>query len=260
MPKFKDPFLLWLAERGNAEAVVYEDTRIEKEAPVIHKETLQESIISGPDDTFKMIEMKTDERGNSLWCPHCNGEIQIDIRIGLSDVYILGKKEEALASLWKRDLDSQAIVAVEEAKTSGLLSTFAEVVSHTLKDMPKSIERFFLTFLRRAEPTQASQRILNMYAKEFGAESEVIQIVSHQSVAAVLCRGDIKLFIPLNEVSSLRVRESSREKGSKGMIRTFDEEKIEEMIRTKFGYVMGRNEAFENLQRRSIGEFARPTL
>jgi hypothetical protein len=190
-------------------------------------------------------------------CPHCEGHIRAEFATEFSSIL---KWEEAELSTtpdwWQQGLTPEQIGLVDVARSSGLLDAFAQAVQKRPGgNQPRSIERFFITFLKTMLLVRVPRFALEHYVKEFG-RTQTINIWSGQGVCAVVVGGGIKAFVPLDIFRGKPIRSlSGNHKSRLGG----DEDTFQAWVKTRFGYVPETARLFLNeMRNRSIGEFVLP--
>ena len=93
------------------------------------------------------------------------------------------------------------------------------------------------------------------FSEEFGTTD--IKLWSAQGIGVVTADDIIRVFIPTD---MLMQKSTSTIDGKVQATLEPNPEEFAGWIRTKFGYVVGKGEAFENMRKKSIGEFARPRV
>ncbi len=187
-------------------------------------------------------------------CPHCDKPIEVVVKTTVEGVGIPAQLREELG--WKYRLNQGQIEVVERARENGILANFEIVVKALMEDnFPRSIEQFFIAFLKTAVLKMLPPFARRHFSEEFGTTD--IKLWSAQGIGVVTADDVIRVFIPTDMLTQKST--STIE----GKVQATLEPNLEEFsgwIRTKFGYVVGKGEAFENMRKKSIGEFARPRV
>lgn len=188
-----------------------------------------------------------------FFCPHCGGEVGVSLRVEVIDVYIPVAKT---FDNWRLELNPGQIEVVDRAKETGLFDAFTSVARHAIPDKtPRNMERFFASWINRAVSRAIPRFALDLYVKEF--ENATIGYFMAQSIGMVVAKGFVRCFVPDVLVSGQAIRASTRQK--KGIIPA-SEGNLLEWVRTRNGYVIGHNEFFEAMQKKSKGDFALPGI
>lgn len=142
---------------------------------------------------------------------------------------------------------------VEYYRDIGILAAFEQVAadlhSHQL---PKDMGGFFLTWMRtsvRANliPKLALRRLINEF------DDGMIEVWHSQLIAAVVSDGRLRCFVPMHLLRGETIRAGG---GSKTSLRTSaTEERLDNWIRTKHGYVLGGGAMFQEMQKQAKGNF-----
>jgi len=194
------------------------------------------------------METEQRERITIRRCPHCDGLIKIFLECGLR------KGDEGDAFDWKVGLAAEQIQVVERARKVGVLAAFESVVNESQKGkVPKSIEKFFLTFMNMAVPRRIPQFCMDKLNDAFGGER--ISVYGAQGIALILAGNEIRWFVPYDLVRGVPLSKI----GGTGTTKraSIDEDAFVEWIRTKHGYVAGRGVMLDSMRAKSRGAFAR---
>lgn len=123
-------------------------------------------------------------------CPHCRNSIRVGVQTEILSVDI---PEEGNID-WDAGLSTHEKGAIEAAKESGTLDAFKRAVEYG-DHRPRSIERFFLSYLRSAKPRIIPEFATRTLFKEFPRQR--VNILQAQGILAVVVEGSIRKFIPL---------------------------------------------------------------
>ncbi len=185
-------------------------------------------------------------------CPCCAKDIIFELEALNPREYEDGSRADGW---WKNGLTIEQLGVIEKAQANGMLEALKVAVSKTPIHTPKSMERFFLTFLKTARPKRIPKFALDALIAEFGGQ---IELWSAQGVAGVISDGALVMFVPLEILCGASVSAS----GGSGAFRVkASENEFYAWVKTKMGYVpSGRGLFLEEMRRKTIGEFARPVL
>lgn len=184
-------------------------------------------------------------------CPHCGNELQINVRVEIDDVI-----EPLLeADSWKRGLSLEQVSIVDQAETTGILSAFTEAAMQRegSGQTPRDFRKFFITFLKTCGPKRIAPFALNHLISTHGGQ---IHIWCAQGIAAVMSDGKVVQFIPTVLMNGRGVGGITSSGGIKTRLPA-DENKFYEWVRTKHGYAIKGSLLFDELRKKSIGEFAK---
>jgi hypothetical protein len=192
-----------------------------------------------------------------ILCPHCEQEIRLHLSVEVSGVGKWEGYDDGRA--WTDGMSDEQIALVNAAQESGLFKAFSEaVLSRTaVAGQPKSLERFLITFFKTMRQNRVPLFVLQHYVREFG-RNESIEVWSAQGLCAVIAGRSVRCFVPIDvfkgaAISSLTGKNTSRIGG--------DEESFQSWVKTRHGYVpAGSNVFLSEMRRKSIGEFARPSM
>lgn len=179
-------------------------------------------------------------------CPHCQKSIEVVLH---HDITVSFPFEEG--GDWRAPLATREIEVIERAKATGILEAFEAAVTVIKKEnLPRVIQHFFLHFLRTLSPVVVPRKVLYRYAAEFGGRIEFRQ---SQGVACVLSDQILRQFVHLEILTGQRVRKRD---GKVAAVLDVDEGMLDDVIRTKFGYIpKGKANFLDYMRKRSIGEF-----
>lgn len=200
--------------------------------------------------------LSLEEKHALIECPHCQTVIKVDLQVTIKRAGFIDEVEGASHEDWKKLLSPEQLQVLEDAKQTGVLTSF-ETVTKTAKSdqIPHNIEHFFLNWLKTAKPTLVPSPMLQQLIRDFkGAR---IQFYSAQGVGVILADGAIRQFIPTHMVVGKAIRNPSG--GLKARIHA-EKSEFDHWIRTQFGFVAGKGPFFETMKKRSIGEFNNPVL
>ena len=193
-------------------------------------------------------------------CPHCEKDIVVVVIFGMADVSAdvltpeLGEMKDIPAKADRFTAREEEIL--KSATLSGVFPAFKSAVERVQEGQrPKHVERFFLNFLRTATRKIVPHDALEVLLREFGRQS--LEVWGNSSLLAIVSGGVIKAFVPYTVVkpAPLTFHEGGRFRAD-----TEENGAMREWTKTRWGYVVGRGEFYDVLRKRSIGEFARPSL
>lgn len=198
------------------------------------------------------------EQNRIVMCPHCQKELRIDVCSTVTGARTMEEHELSFGpDQWKEGLSDSELALIKQAQISGLLKAFGEAVEQRGgMSSPRSMERFLVTFLRTMAVSRVPEYVIRHYNAEYGRRP--LEFWQGQGVCAVIVDGRIRAFVPLqifkgHMVKSVRGENTKRMGG--------DEQTLQAWTKTRFGYVPDSAVVFaRELRRKSIGEFARPSL
>src|SRR5262249_3909715 len=121
---------------------------------------------------------------------------------------------------------------------------------------PKNVEKALLTWFRCSRARTVPLYMLSEFRELY--PNREIEFYAHGSVGAVIAGGNVSLFLPLDVVQGARV--ATAEDGRTKTIPP-DVKGVRQWARTKMGYIpIEGRVAYLVMRKRSIGEFARPSL
>ncbi len=125
-------------------------------------------------------------------CPHCNKPIKITISTEILNIEDASDVEGNLT--WKAGLNPEQIKTVEDAMASGLFAVFERTVGQVISiQTPRSMEKFFVTFMQTVVLKTVPRKILDHFIKmfnkariEFWCAQGICMIVADNCVRAVM--------------------------------------------------------------------------
>lgn len=152
------------------------------------------------------------------------------------------------------DLARPALQRLKEYyRETGLLDAFEQTVSDIkAHQLPNDIGNFFLSWLKKCVvANQIPKLALRKLINEF--DDGQIEVWHSDEIAAVLSNGKLRAFVPTHILRGELVRMGI---ASTTRLRTMaTEERLDNWIRTKHGYVLGTGAMFSELQRQAKGNF-----
>lgn len=138
-------------------------------------------------------------------CPKCKTLIQFIYEIRLIDVRVCRgdsqPDEVSPVETTPGQFSYEELELIKTCRDNGLLDVFAQVVkvqTHVLHRLPKDLEKFFISFLRTAQPSVLPRQALHEFAREFPG---VIQFWKAQRIGMVISDGQICRFIPIRAMN-----------------------------------------------------------
>ena len=213
--------------------------------------------------SYTELDVKESERGSDTFqCPNCHTHLQFKVRVKVGGVYVQDFSEEDRAIArenLRRRQDShtpEERALIDEAKASGVFAPFVEAVKQSGAIQPKDYEKYFLTFLSKAERIKAPQFALRMCLEE-GERAGSLELWTWQHASAILADGAFRQFIPTKLVKGEPVKTLRAESGKPASAVTYPDAKA--WVKTRFGYVAGRGLMLGELRKRAAGDFAKAT-
>lgn len=187
-------------------------------------------------------------------CPHCANPIEVVLR---NEVEVDIPNDSARVD-WKSTLTPDQLAVIESVEKSGVLKSFEDVVRRVKPvDPPKNISRFFMIFLKTAAQKRVSAETILEFKKMFSGKN--IEFWSAQGLGVVIVDKQLRAFFPLAVIAGKSIRAIGKKSGSAFFIPP-DKKELSEIIRTRFGFVNGKGIFFDAMRKKSIGDFARPSL
>lgn len=142
---------------------------------------------------------------------------------------------------------------VQYYREIGVLAAFEQTVAEAKShQLPKDMGGFFLTWLGKCVkanliPKLALRKLINEF------DDGQIEVWHSDLIAAVVSDGKLRAFVPIHILRGELVRLG---KLSSTRLRTrATDERLDNWIRTKHGYVLGTGAMFSELQRQAKGSF-----
>lgn len=191
---------------------------------------------------------------NILSCPHCHGDIKIDIIMAPDS-----PEELRVAALkrWRSTLSPQDLEILDAAERFGVIHAFLEAWRGGQNSVPNITQKAFWEFLGRMQPIhleEADWRPVKI-ALHSRYPAKRVDVYAWNAVAALMVNGILEAFIPRSKLlrnqleagkSVMRVQELTE------AMRPFDE-----WMRTGSGYVPADARTFfSEVNKRHPGQFA----
>jgi hypothetical protein len=187
-------------------------------------------------------------------CPHCGERISVELNVRLINVRPADSLDENGSDQKAQSFQEYEQRILDLAKQHDIIRGFVDAWNTHNIEGPLNNDyvssRAFLGFLRRATPKRVPQFVLDTYCKQFPGR---LTFVAHNGVIAVCSNGTLCGFFPVRFITREKVNAIGS--GFDPVSLPATERQLEEWIRTKHGYVIGRGPFFEAMQRRSKGEF-----
>jgi hypothetical protein len=223
----------------------------DEKVSILKKVLLEKGVeVDGLSELLAETQYPEVRRSNTFSCPACQTALQFRMNVVVKSVV-----DPATGAEYKRSVDlakklSEAQDSRLESnellqflKDTKLFDAFLDAwkqlpASHI---RPKNLERHMLTFLELAVETSIPSHVKRKLQSELNA--------------AVVADGVVKMFAP----SSLMRGESLGTIKVAGgeLTATSDTRSLSYWVRTKYGYVEGRGALWEELRRKSKGDFAK---
>jgi hypothetical protein len=187
-------------------------------------------------------------------CPHCGEEVllgveyRIDVRPNKAGV---GDQTQTTSEGYWRSTQSQEILREIDAM-SPMIETWRKIFTQVHGAVPKLAAKAFLAWTRVLQPKPLPPEVNRFFSGEYPGQS--CRIVHSNGIAAILVEDVLTQLIPTT------LLDGDALKGQAGVIRSgrTDISKIENWIRTKYGYVAGSGTMLTELRKRCYGAFDQP--
>lgn len=196
-------------------------------------------------------EVKTVVQKNKrcIVCPSCQTDIRIVLKTTVEDVVIASEITAAAGPRFtekeQQILDSFVGTELQRAFLN------ATKIAKQRAGMPSNIEKFFLTWLKSATAKTISRALMQQLRELFPASR--IEVWGANGVIGILADGNLRLFVPQHFVEGSPIRNLG---GSVQGRTTPDGVWLQEWIKTRHGYIAGRGAYFQEMKRRTYGDFA----
>lgn len=189
-------------------------------------------------------------------CPTCQNVLRFDCEVSILGVQVKGgpieraKLPMSLVSTEKHrePLSDEELQVAKECRDSGMLDAFVQVVNGQMRgpNVPRDMERFFITFLQTAVKGRLPSQMLLEFAREFQGH---IEFWKAQGIGMVLSDGKVCCFIPVVRGMPQRVSKYFVAEGTPG--------KSGRVQRTTAGYVPAGSRVFMEALLHSWGDKGR---
>jgi DNA-directed RNA polymerase subunit RPC12/RpoP len=135
--------------------------------------------------TSHVDEAEVDKDSNAVSCPSCGARIKFKVRVKVGSVELAGAAEET----------PQAAVFVMQLRALGLLAAFERAVEDVMQgSVPKRVEKYLGTWIRKAATTRVQREALQTLKAEF--ISQRVDVYAKDGIAAAVVDGVLRCFIP----------------------------------------------------------------
>jgi len=203
-------------------------------------------------------------------CPNCNQHLQFLLSVKVTGIQATLSGEEVAVrdgkplplKSEKKEVDSNPPMGLDRPKLVrlaqyyrdvGVLSAFEEVANSLLShQLPNDMDKFFLTWLTTTvQAVQIPKLALRRLINEF--DDGQINVYHAQGIGAVVSDGKLRCFMPMHLLRGEVVRAGN---GSNTKLRTLaTEERMDNWIKTKHGYVYGNGMLFNEMRKQAKGSF-----
>jgi hypothetical protein len=192
-----------------------------------------------------------------LQCPHCQERIAVlmSARLEVPQQTYVFTSSEAHQAQWRKELPEMQRLVLDLAERNGMLSAFRKAAETAHRDsVPSHIEPLFLRWIRECRQVMIPQEHLRRLSVALN-DPHHITCFATQGILGVASGRALRLFVPA--VIVLGLKKKTRD-GLRLAVEP-DEAKLDEWIRTRWGYVT-EPIVLDELRKRSFGAFARPLL
>lgn len=199
-------------------------------------------------------DQEVPKKRKSVECPHCNENFFIEFQI-----QIAGMLSENQSFDWLATLRADQVEFLKKSEDIGLTMAFRQVVEVAMKDqMPRTIEKYFLTWLEKTQPLMIPSFALEFYKKEF--PNTEIKIIGSQGILGVLANRQLKCFVPSEIIVGKNLRKANGSGFGTNIKLPVNEADLIQWKRTRMGYVV-KGSVFEGeLKSISVGSFVKPRI
>lgn len=201
----------------------------------------------------------TDPYSKVFKCPCCNARLQFKVQVNVLGVYELDQDDQPVvvrpAPVPKDSLTTDERDLVESIKKEGLFDAFERTIrTSTPHNVPSDLEKYFLTFLKRATKIKTPQFAIRPCLPVDEREGE-LELYAFQNIAAVVNDGFVRSFLPYQLVNGKEIADTLQPSGN-GVSVTRRDLTLSDWVKTRNGYVAGRGLLFNELRGRAKGSFA----
>lgn len=201
----------------------------------------------------------TDPYAKVFKCPCCQARLQFKTQVSVLGVYELGENDMPIVErprLVKKDtLTPDERNLVDSIKTAGLFAPFETTMrTSTPHNVPADLEKYFLTFLKRATKVKTPQFAIRPCLSVNEREGQ-LELFAFQNIAAVVSDGYVKSFLPYQLVNGKPIQDTLHSNG-KGVGVSRNDLTLPDWVKTRNGYVAGRGVLWNELRGKAAGNFA----
>jgi len=149
-------------------------------------------MVENPNELSPVKVEAIEKETKSFTCPHCNTHLQFLVRVQVVGVHetLAGDEHEAVKA--RKPIPKKAepapIEFVEQAKRDGIFGAFAKTIVSTPHNVPTDVEKYFLTFLKRATKIRAPQFAIRLCLPEDERAGD-LELWAFQNIAGVVAAG-----------------------------------------------------------------------
>jgi|SRR3989344_3552807 len=218
------------------------------------------SVAESSADQERPPEFGTEEPSLSthFTCPECRNVFMAEYSLTIHRVLRVAKPEHSAESEAQMAItsvaDAQLLAFVEKCRANGTLQHFADAVhAQTVNGRaPVYMDRYFASFLRRAEPTRIPHPAISYFAKAFDGW---VEFWSAQNIGMVLVHRKICRFVPMRSMNMNP--NAGQNLGIEGVDLDRRVESFEYVKRTSVGYIPPECRLFFEAVRHSGGDRGR---
>jgi len=197
--------------------------------------------------------MTDDDRANDPYfrrgveCPHCQARFFVDLDVSVCRTLKTASHETA----WRDTLSEAEQHWIATATAAGVVTTFAEAVKERVgQSVPRNMESYLVVWVKTAQPRRPPRHAHEALRREWGNDYQVWQ--AHE-IVGIVAGGMLRAFAPLAWLEGVKIKSLRGDTGK----RIVDPGRVDEWIRTRFGYVPRGAATAALLQQKSIGAFGR---
>lgn len=192
-------------------------------------------------------------------CPCCNARLQFKTQVSVLGVYELSEEDMPIVErpkLVKKDaLSPDERSLVDGIKEAGLFAPFETTMkTSTPHNVPADLEKYFLTFLKRATKVKTPQFAIRPCLSADEREGD-LELFVFQNMAAVVRDGFVRSFLPYQLVNGKEIPDTLHS-ASNGVGVSRNDLTLSDWVRTRNGYVAGRGLLWNELRGKAAGDFA----
>lgn len=214
-----------------------------------------------PDKKLTEFEPLTfnDPHSKVFKCPCCQARLQFKAKVDIIGVYELGEDDTPVVErprLVKKDaLTPAERTLIDSIKADSLFAPFeATMRTSTPHNVPADLEKYFLTFLKRATKVKTPQFAIRPCLPADEREGD-LELFAFQNMAAVVRDGYLRSFLPYQLVNGKEIPDTLHSKG-KGVGVSRNDITLSDWVKTRNGYVSGRGLLWNELCGKAAGNFA----
>lgn len=191
------------------------------------------------------------KQSQSFDCPMCKARLYVNLELRLKRIVALDEEGKPMAGL-SESVTGENAALLKELEESGIAQAFFETLERAMVGgTPRNPNRHLLDFIKGATRVRIARHLLRPLIQEFDGQ---IEIYAHNLIAAIVAGGQVRCFIPYPLLKGETVNRLTQ--NGTQITSTAEPMTSQRWRKSKFGYVEGSGAFFNELRKKSYGDFA----